>query len=187
MVGYLPVRLTQKNEKTLALEIVTHPDAPGLAEFEAKLISYFNTLGIKPHYHLGKNMPPSVKSYKDFFSREALNEFNMALLNWYGSKENIIHSPFMSPYFQAMLGLDPGVTLDDVTLLAPEKRLKPEHTDKEIRHFLGKLDTLLDSSSNKKIIPKSSPHQKALAQFKEEVSDALEYSKHLSQYPGTAV
>ncbi|WED44327.1 FAD-binding protein [Legionella cardiaca] len=134
------------DEHIIALDIVTHPNAPGIANFEKKLLSYLSEIGVKPRFHLGKNFPNGIHSYADFLQPEAIAEYKKALTKWYGSEEQLQASPFITPYFEQMLGGSPMnlLHLEKEKQLAKEETPQHEHSIEDCSQFLEHLIPALE-------------------------------------------
>jgi L-gulonolactone oxidase len=64
--GGFSTSATAEGERTLAFEMVGHPDSPGLKEFMADVEAYLTSKEIHYHYHLGKDMPEGMTFTKIF-------------------------------------------------------------------------------------------------------------------------
>ncbi|KTD64004.1 FAD-binding protein [Legionella spiritensis] len=139
--GGLSATATGDDQRILAIDMVTHPDAPGIQRFEEELLAYFNDeLGIKPRHHPGKNFPTGVYNYADFLDADALDEYRDALTRWYKNEESLANSPFITPYMNDMVFTPPGYkpeALVEPSLKEPLPGQK--HTDEERARFLDKL------------------------------------------------
>ncbi len=98
---------------TLALDIVSHPDAPGLKEFHEFLHDLFvNEIGITPTLHPGKRTPDYVKDYRDVIGQGPFKQFKKDYAAWQRFIRKQAHlrdtpDPFISPYLQQMTGISP--------------------------------------------------------------------------------
>lgn len=101
--GGLSTTVTEEDELILALDIVTHTQAPGIDVFEDHLLNFLDDEKLKPRFHLGKNMPKRIQSYYSFLDAEVLQETIQALERWHGGKEPLLSSLFVTPYFKKML------------------------------------------------------------------------------------
>jgi hypothetical protein len=105
--GGLSVTAHEPGEKVLAFEFVTHPDAPGLAKFQAELVSYIEKrLGRTVKGHPGKEMPVPERSFVDEFPAETITQVNKAVdavANLSGGNKSL----FMTDYLAQMLGRQP--------------------------------------------------------------------------------
>lgn len=135
--GLSTTSTSSDDEHILAIDIVTHPNAPGIANFEKELLAYFSEIGIKPRFHLGKNFPFGIRSYTDFLKPEAIAQYKEALVKWYGSEDALEASPFITPYFKQMLDEQPSTELLHMAL--PEQKPAPEHSHEECASFLEHL------------------------------------------------
>lgn len=133
--GLATMSTNSDDEHILAIDIVTHPDAPGIDNFEKELLAYFKELGIKPRFHLGKNFPHGVKTYTDFLEPEAIASYKEALEKWYGGKEKLQASPFITPYFEEMLEKPKTVS----SLAKQPEKISHNHDANECVKFLEKL------------------------------------------------
>lgn len=130
--GLSSTRTTADDERILAIDIVTHPNAPGISRFELEFLAFFAEKGIKPRHHLGKNFPASIAHYADFLSKEALDNYHQELIAWYGDERALQESPFLTPYMQAMLFEKPSIYpgLETISL---EEPARPRYSTK--RHM----------------------------------------------------
>lgn len=133
------------DEHVLAIDIVTHPDSPGIDNFEKELLTYFEEIKVKPRFHLGKNFPHGIHNYTDFLEPEAIEAYKKALVRWYGDAEQVKASPFITPYFEQMLGIQ---STTNVLQFAKEKLVVEEpshdHSADDCVHFLEKLIPAID-------------------------------------------
>ncbi|WP_019215354.1 hypothetical protein [Legionella tunisiensis] len=134
--GLSTTSTSSEEEHILAIDIVTHPNAPGIANFEKELLAYFSEIGIKPRFHLGKNFPFGIRSYTDFLKPEAIEQYKEALIKWYGSEEALEASPFVTPYFRQMLDKQPSIEL--LHFEQPEQEA-PDHSHEDCASFLENL------------------------------------------------
>lgn len=141
-----------EDERVLAVDIVTHPFAPGREEFEQEFVAALKEMGINPRYHLGKNFPEGVDHYDQFLDKKSLLELNEALVDWHktdtedGAKRFAM-SPFVTPYLKKML--TPSSQLKDELVVVSEnmqmrQEIKPkmqprQYTDRESSSFLTVL------------------------------------------------
>jgi hypothetical protein len=141
---------TAEDEHILAIDVVTHPDAPGIARFEHDFMAYLKENGITPRNHLGKNFPEGVVSYDQFLGAERINDFKAVLERWYTSNpdtkdgaERLAMSPFNTPYMQQMLTPRPTLKagLTDESEFTTVEVAHNDHTDAECAEFLNKLHT----------------------------------------------
>lgn len=149
--GGLSTSSTSSDEEhILAIDIVTHPEAPGITHFERGLMSFFKEMGITPRNHLGKNFPSGVAHYDQFLGAEVVSKYKQALEKWYCSPgsvdgaERLAMSPFYTPYLQNMLAPSvPGNQLNEVSEEEGQivERPHQEHSDLECAEFLTKLHT----------------------------------------------
>ncbi len=147
--GLSPTATDSEDEHVLVLDIVTNPDAPGIEKFEKELLAYFSEINIKPRFHLGKNFPAGIESYADFLNPEALAEHRRALERWYGTEEQLKASPFITPYFEQMLQMEPALKqqLESMPLKTVSKFevQEKEHSHEECAAFLEHLITAMQS------------------------------------------
>ncbi|KTD08243.1 FAD-binding protein [Legionella jamestowniensis] len=138
--GLSTTTTSSEDEHVLAIDIVTHPDAPGIAHFEEELLNYFAEIKIKPRFHLGKNFPSGVHNYTDFLEPEAIEEYKKALKRWYGGNDELKASPFVTPYFEQMLGAPSksNIVHFNKEKLTLEER-SHEHDSEDCAQFLEKL------------------------------------------------
>lgn len=133
------------DERVLAIDMVTNPNAPGIARFERAFLESLAEIGVKPRFHLGKNFPADINSYADFLSTEAIAEFKDALVRWYGSEEQLTASPFMTPYLEQMLQTKPTMSHTLIEKIQTEQP-RNEHSTGEcvsfLQHLIGVIETL---------------------------------------------
>ncbi len=133
---------TSADERTLAFEVVTNPEAPGFLRFQQALIAYFKEYyketDITPRYHLGKDIP--VSRYEDFLGEDAVSDFRAAMTRFYGSEEALGQSPFITPYFKDMLAT--GVQVERAHVVEPghsKAKRQIAHAPEDILVFLNAL------------------------------------------------
>lgn len=144
------------DERILALDIVTHPYAPGITRFEQEFMRGMNELGLNVRNHLGKNFPSGITRYDQFLDPKDIDGFMSALERWYATPgeddgaEQLAMSPFYTPYLQKMLDLAPVLEKE----LVKEKRkaiplVKKDDSMEEARYiaFLGRLARTVESFS----------------------------------------
>jgi|GEM_PF-2987740 len=145
---------SSEDERILAIDMVTHPEAPGIANFEQKFLDFLHSINIKPRHHLGKNFPAGVTRYDQFLDSEEIGRTLAALVRWYSTVEapqdgvaRLAMSPFVTSYLQSVLSSSPKPILNDrhnVKKIA-DAPLR-EHTDLECAQFLGKLHAEITKS-----------------------------------------
>ncbi len=145
---------SSEEERILAIDIVTHPDAPGITHFEQQFLASLKEMGITPRNHLGKNFPAGILHYDQFLEPKAIVEFKEAIERWYSTpglkdgKERLDMSPFYTPYLQNMLSPSPVLTqqlTDELenkernkTTIKPVELSRKEHTNQTpVRCYLG--------------------------------------------------
>ncbi len=142
-----------EDERILAIDVVTHPDAPGIDNFERNMMSYFRSKGISPRNHLGKNFPAEVQSYEQFFGPKIIQDYMESLQRWYSSPdkkdgpEKLAMSPFFTPYLQNMLSPSPSPKeeleqkedSEKVPVNINRAMTSQEHSESELLDFLTKL------------------------------------------------
>lgn len=104
--GLSPSR-AQAGERVLAVEWVTHPNAPGLDLFLKELFTYINEItdpalenGFnRPRFHPGKFNAVNA-TFRTHLGDAAVDEMEAALAEYYGDVETARHTPFYSPYFE---------------------------------------------------------------------------------------
>lgn len=147
-------------ERILAIDIVTHPDAPGITHFEQQFLAALKEMGITPRHHLGKNFPAGISHYDQFLEPKAIAEFIEALQRWHSTpglkdgKERFEMSPFYTPYLRSMLSPSPvlthqltneqGIKNHDKTTIKPVELPRKKHGDQECLDFLTALQTVID-------------------------------------------
>lgn len=175
--GGLSTSQTQENERTLAIEVVSHPGAPGLAHFEKKLTAYFKEQGVA-RFHLGKEIPESAGNYRDFLGGEAVDAFIGALNRWYGQESDFPKSPFITEYFEQMLGQkpmpEPEEEHGEEALIANDKARVPYHSKEELIEFLNGLIKQMDKKVAK--AAKQNPKTNDVYQlFKKNVAEEIQH------------
>ncbi len=152
---------SSEEERIIAIDIVTHPDAPGIAHFEQQFLAALKEMDITPRHHLGKNFPAGILHYDQFLESKAIAEFREALERWYSTpslidgKERFEMSPFHTPYLQRMLSPSPVLTQQltdeveskeqDKTTIKPIELPGKKHTNQECLDFLTALHTIIDN------------------------------------------
>lgn len=137
------------DERILAMDVVTHPDALGISHFEDNLMGFFQRMGITPRNHLGKNFPSGVSRYEQFLTSDAITQYKLALSRWHQSpghddgEVRLAMSPFNTPYLQAMLSSAPILSHEsilDINRLEPVLPQHPiQHLPVECQEFLTRL------------------------------------------------
>lgn len=135
-----------EQQRILAIEPATHPDAPGYEKLIQALLDTFDSLGIQARYHLGKDMPRDVINYEQFLGQEAIEQTREALGRWYGSREALDNSPFISPYFRQMLlpakSLQKTLSPHQVSSIKDEPHpLNDEQCLQELNSFVSTLES----------------------------------------------
>lgn len=137
------------HDRVLVIDVVTHPEAPGIQNFEQQLMNFLRKQGLTPRHHLGKNFPAGISCYEQFLDTEQVSEYCAALVRWHATPqqfdgaEQLAKSPFLTPYLNKMLTPQPKADnrLDPVE--ADESFDKPvphkDHTEQECLDFLTKL------------------------------------------------
>ncbi|CZG01345.1 TPA: L-gulono-gamma-lactone oxidase [Legionella pneumophila subsp. pneumophila] len=135
------------DERILAIDVVTHPEAPGITNFEKGFMSFLKEMNIIPRNHLGKNFPAGVVHYDQFLGAEKVSKYKQALERFYCSPgkndgaERLSMSPFYTPYLQSMLSASAPTNqlVDENKYEQRIERLHEEHSDLECAEFLSKL------------------------------------------------
>lgn len=141
------------DERVLAIDVVTHPDAPGIEQFEKNTMLYLKSKGITPRNHLGKNFPSGVDCYEQFLGQDTIKKYMDALVRWHNSpgqkdgKGKLEMSPFLTPFLQKMLSPAPDLKeqLEEkskglLQVITPLKSLKvAKHSEADQLKFLTKL------------------------------------------------
>lgn len=134
------------DEHIFALDMVTHPKAYGINEFEQEFVPFLtHDLGIQLRCHLGKNFPAGMEHYDQFLGADNVNSYIAALERWHNSSSNaqdgadrLARSPFLTPYLKQMLSPSPEklnvLTIDKQEDFAPTK--VERHSRKECEQFM---------------------------------------------------
>ncbi|KTC96621.1 FAD-binding protein [Legionella erythra] len=130
-----------ENQRVFAIDMVTHPEASGIARFESEFLAYLKEKGIQPRHHLGKNFPHGVVNYADFLDKDALAAYRQALVRWYGNENKLKQSPFLTPYMKDMLFSEPQYQPGLHPAFAESKTIAPRYSRTENKEFLNKLVT----------------------------------------------
>jgi len=98
-----------EGERVLAFDFVSHPHAPGWAEFKLALFNYFSSQNLKLKYHLGKVLPDPTLTYRDIYGEEVIENMINLLCRWYKvERPQLARVPFLTPFILKNLGLMPG-------------------------------------------------------------------------------
>lgn len=136
------------DERILALDVVTHPDAPGIKRFEREFMAFLNEMGLKVRFHLGKDFPAGIERYDEFLDPVNIDAFIKALTRWHTTPhkndgaERLAMSPFYTPYLQKMLNLNPvfDVQLDEENISSFAKKARHVvHNEARDLSFLTRL------------------------------------------------
>lgn len=153
------------DDRIVALEMVSHPDAPGLKAFEQTLIAWLKKEGIDHRFHLGKDIPEGT-SYADFIPDSQLAKFKEVLSRWYDGEEKVKQSSLVPPYFQEMLGLVPKPTLRPI-----KKELRVPQSIEMDLDYPGKLVASLDKWQAQTPVLQRGEFATALTVFKQMVKE----------------
>lgn len=137
------------DERILAIDMVTHPEAPGIIAFEQQFMAFLKQNRWYPRNHLGKNFPAGVERYDQFLDKEEIEQYCQALTRWHQSAagndgvERLAKSPFLTPYLNTMLtsslAIEAQKTTKETKVVRPRQRPHRDHNDVECRDFLNKL------------------------------------------------
>ncbi|WP_133130727.1 FAD-binding protein [Legionella yabuuchiae] len=133
----------EDDEKILAIDLVTHPNAPGWSNLEQEFNLFLNERGIKPRHHLGKNMPTHIKQISDFLDPHEIEKYKNAVANWYGSQESFKNSPFLTTLVQELLFEPNQSTFSEIDL---EDEILPATLQLETMPFLNHLIAAVEST-----------------------------------------
>lgn len=127
------------DQRVLAIDMVTNPHAPGIKPFEIAFREFLESKGLKPRFHLGKNLPEGVKDYTYFYDNATLKSYHDALVQWHGNENDFNNSPFLTPFMESMLRLKPPVISNNKqTTFAPVPLIsKPEYSNQVLKALLN--------------------------------------------------
>jgi L-gulonolactone oxidase len=140
-----------EDERIFAIDVVTHPDAPGISHFEQQFLAFLKEHRITPRNHLGKNFPSGVVRYDQFLDAHAIADFKSALERWHRTSdteddgaEQLMMSPLYTPYLQQMLTHQIAFAHqirpeDEVEELLIDEERASKHSTEECTQFLDKL------------------------------------------------
>ena len=129
------------DERIIAIDIVTHPHAPGIERFERDLMSFLKNSNLTVRHHLGKNFPAGVERYDQFLDANDLAHLKQAIERWHctpgehNGAERFAQSPFNNLYMQNMLS--PTVSASQLRIAKPLAQLKGEQADSLSRFTLS--------------------------------------------------
>ncbi|MGL5742784.1 MAG: L-gulono-gamma-lactone oxidase [Legionella sp.] len=101
------------DERVLALDVVTHPQANGIERFEQEFLAYLKEKKLQVRNHLGKLFPSGVTRYDQFLQPEDMKKFVDAVQRWHASEgkddgaERFAMASYNTHYLQAMLDQAP--------------------------------------------------------------------------------
>lgn len=128
----------------LALDIVTHPNAPGLAAFEENFLKKLKEAGIKTRFHLGKELPHGVNSYTDCFSAEERENFRQKLEKFTSKACEL--NPCLNRMNREMLGLqNPAPKPMSMVKSVPLPKTALNHFWEEIAEFRKRATKFITS------------------------------------------
>ncbi|MCW8469851.1 L-gulono-gamma-lactone oxidase [Fluoribacter gormanii] len=153
--GLSPTGTSSSDERIIALDVVTHPQTPGIVRFEKEFLGFLKEQEFEVRNHLGKQFPAGVVHYSQFLDPKNIKDFIEAAERWNATPnkndgaERLAMAPYNTNYFQEMLDLNPGLEreLEDKSL--KEEPLSPkmksiEYTKEECVRFLTRLYEVVD-------------------------------------------
>ncbi|KTD66806.1 L-gulono-gamma-lactone oxidase [Legionella steelei] len=162
--GLSPTSTQALDERILALDMVTHPQAKGIANFETGFLGYLKEKGFEVRNHLGKEFPAGVVRYSQFLDPRNMKKFMDAAERWHATTgksdgaERLAMAPYYTNYFQEMLDLSPQLAseLDEKSSDEKSVKAKPlaakkkpmeytkQYTSDEQRQFLTRLFDIVE-------------------------------------------
>lgn len=96
--------MTEDGEKkqVLIIDMVSHPNAPGIGRFEQAFLEYLHQQNHRPRFHLGKNLPASMTNYHSFLDPIHLELYTEALVDFQHGRP-LEKSPFFTPFIKNMV------------------------------------------------------------------------------------
>lgn len=144
-----------QDEHIIALDVVTHPQAQGIARFEKEFLGFLKEQKFEVRNHLGKNFPASVVRYAQFLDSKNMKQFVEAAERWNATPgksdgaERLAMAPYNMNYFQEMLDLSPSLESElEIKSIKVEshspKSKSMEYTKDEYVAFLTRLHAVVD-------------------------------------------
>ncbi|CAM2916002.1 L-gulono-gamma-lactone oxidase [Legionella steigerwaltii] len=153
--GLSPTSTHAPDERIIALDVVTHPQARGIARFEKEFLGYLREQGFEVRNHLGKEFPAGVVRYSQFLDPKNMKKFVDAAERWNATPgendgaERLAMAPYNTNYFQEMLDTSPQLASEmeeksseeksTKEELLPPKKQTIEYTKEEHIQFLNRL------------------------------------------------
>ncbi|MDQ2995178.1 MAG: FAD-binding protein [Pseudomonadota bacterium] len=104
--GGLSFTSHEPDERILAFDFVSHPDAPGWPEFKQALFTYFSSRGLKLKYHLGKSLPDPSLTYQQIYGEKIMEKMTQVLCQWHNvQRDQLPQIPFLTPLILNNLGI----------------------------------------------------------------------------------
>ncbi|QMT59290.1 FAD-binding protein [Legionella sp. PC997] len=153
--GLSPTGTSSPDEHIIALDVVTHPQTPGIVRFEKEFLGFLKEQKFEVRNHLGKQFPAGVIHYSQFLDSKNMKEFIEAAQRWNATPnkndgaERLAMAPFNTNYFQEMLDLSPALEAELKNMSIKEERLPHkvksiEYTKEECVNFLMRLYEVVD-------------------------------------------
>lgn len=102
------------NQSILSFELLTYPPLAETKSFKdlvKMVVTHLKVKGFKFKYHPGKTMPDDISSLTQYFTDpldlKRLHNFQQALEEIHGGKDNLDISPFLTPQKREFIGLSP--------------------------------------------------------------------------------
>lgn len=147
--GLSPTSTQAPDERIIALDVVTHPQARGIARFETTFMGTLKEKGFEVRNHLGKEFPAGVVRYAQFLDPKKIKEFIEAAERWNATPgesdgaERLAMAPYYTNYFQDMLDLSPKLASEEEKStkeeILPPKQTSIEYTKEEHTKFLTRF------------------------------------------------
>ncbi|WP_412758267.1 FAD-binding protein [Legionella bozemanae] len=153
--GLSTTSTSAQDEHVIALDVVTHPQAQGIARFEKEFLAFLKEQKLEVRNHLGKNFPAGVVRYTQFLDSKNMKQFIEAAERWNATPnkddgaERLAMAPYYTNYFQEMLDLSPSLERELEKKSIVEENLAPkmeprEYTKEEYVTFLTRLCDVVD-------------------------------------------
>lgn len=146
------------DQRILALEFVTNPQAPGFNQFIKDMQAWFAAHHIPARFHLGKEMPEGT-NLVNMVGEAAVQQFTEALSRWHAPMD-WRNNPALTPYYKQMLGQ--ALTAEEQAVLASNPVGERPHQEPD-ELCLAQLRRLSQRVAKEKAL--TEPHRAAQRNF----------------------
>lgn len=112
--GIAPTLTDQPHQSILSFELLSYTplaETKAFKELVNKIVTHLKVKKFKFKYHPGKTMPDDIRSLTQYFTdpidMKRLQNFQRALEEIHGGRDNLAISPFLTPQKREFLGLAP--------------------------------------------------------------------------------